>query len=73
MIEAREIVSSVRNNVTDSTAWIRNIAAVAGNDVHVQVEDRLPSLHANVDADVEAVGAGKVLQGVCASESLPVQ
>ena len=37
---------------TNSTLWIRNIALVSWNDMHVTVEDRLSRSLTDIDADI---------------------
>ncbi len=42
--------------MSDAAPWVGDVAAVARDEVDVQVEDGLACGFADVDADVEAVG-----------------
>ncbi len=59
--------------MSHAAARIGDIAAEAGNDVHVQVENRLPGTLTHVHPDIETVWNREVLRQRCAAESLRVQ
>jgi len=54
---AREVVATARDDVADAAARVVHVAAIARDDVHVQVHDGLPRGLTGVEADVVAVGA----------------
>ena len=45
-----------RYNSTNSTLWIRNIALVSRNQVHVAMEYGLTRMFTNIDADIVSIG-----------------
>lgn len=51
-------------NSPDATAWVLNIAVVAWDEVHVNVEDALSRIGAYIDADIVAVGAIFLIQNL---------
>jgi len=55
-IVTARIVALARNRVAHAAAGVLGVAAVAGDDVHVEVEHGLAGGCAGVDADVVAVG-----------------
>ncbi len=52
----RQIVRLPRDDVPDATAWTGNIAAVARDDVHVEMRDGLAGRLTDIDADIVAGG-----------------
>jgi len=51
------------DDVPDAAPWVGYVAAVARDEVDVQVEDGLACGFADVDADVEGLGSNQV--GTC--------
>ena len=52
---AQGVVAPAVNGVPDPTARIVHVAIEAGNDVHMQVHDRLPSSLTRIESNVVAV------------------
>ena len=54
-VEPSQIVPPARNDMTNAAARIGNVTVVPGNDVNVEMRNRLAGRRAHVDANVESV------------------
>jgi hypothetical protein len=50
-----KIVCLTRDHVTDTAAWIRNVACVSGDYVEVEMKDGLTGGRPEIEADIETI------------------